>query len=115
MTQAIWYALRRVTDVAPLSTSKSGNSPCWPKEECRRIYGITNQLKSAIFDAEKQTIRRVLRHREDETIVLGEMQQMLEESTHAEESTQQHYGVMAHALENGYRRTLTSSYNTTNH
>ncbi|CAK8736829.1 hypothetical protein SODG_000542 [Sodalis praecaptivus] len=62
-------------------------------EECRRIYGITNQLKEAIFDAEKQTMRRILRHREDEAIVLGEMQRMLEEST------QEHYGVMTHALE----------------
>ncbi|WP_440866622.1 Rha family transcriptional regulator [Symbiopectobacterium purcellii] len=91
-TQAIWYALRRVTGVPSPQHFEIRQLPLLA-EECRRIYSITNTLKGAIFDAEKQTIRRVLRHREDEAIVLGEMQQMLEEST------QQHYGVMTHALE----------------
>ncbi|OIV47462.1 antirepressor [Sodalis sp. TME1] len=91
-TQAIWHALRRVTGVPSPQHFEIRQLPLLA-EECRRIYGITNQLKEAIFDAEKQTIRRILRHREDEAIVLGEMQRMLEEST------QQHYGVMTHALE----------------
>ncbi|MBG6240325.1 MAG: hypothetical protein EKE12_00170 [Candidatus Symbiopectobacterium sp. Clec_Harlan] len=91
-TQAIWHALRRVTGVPSPQHFEVRQLPLLA-EECRRIYGITNQLKDAIFDAEKQTLRRVLRHREDEAIVLGEMQRMLEEST------QQHYGVMTHALE----------------
>lgn len=91
-SNAIWYALRRVTGVPSPQHFEIRQLPLLA-EECRRIYGITNQLKGAIFDAEKQTIRRVLRHREDEAIVLGEMQQMFEETT------QQHYGVMTHALE----------------
>ncbi|WP_406706935.1 Bro-N domain-containing protein [Sodalis sp.] len=91
-TQAIWYALRRVTGAPSPQHFEIRQLPLLA-EECRRIYGITNTLKGAIFDAEKQTIRRVLRHREDEAIVLGKMQRMLEEST------QQHYGVMTHALE----------------
>lgn len=53
-------------------------------------------------------MRRILRHREDEAIVIAEMQRMLEEST-------QQHGVMIHALENGSRRTLTSYCNATNH
>lgn len=91
-TQAIWHALRRATGVPSPQHFEIRQLPLLA-EECRRIYSITNTLKGAIFDAEKQTIRRVLRHREDEAIVLSEMQHMLEEST------QQHYGVMTHALE----------------
>ncbi|MGX8939480.1 BRO-N domain-containing protein [Symbiopectobacterium sp. Eva_TO] len=91
-TQAIWYALRRVTGVPSPQHFEVRQLPLLA-EECRRIYGITNTLKGAIFDAEKQTMRRILRHREDEAIVLAEMQRMLEEST------QQHYCVMTHALE----------------
>ncbi|WP_252120399.1 Rha family phage regulatory protein [Symbiopectobacterium purcellii] len=91
-SNAIWYALRRVTGVTSPQHFEIRQLPLLA-EECRRIYSITNTLKGAIFDAEKETIRRVLRHREDEAIVLGEMQHMLEEST------QQHYGVMTHALE----------------
>ncbi len=91
-SNAIWYALRRVTGVPSPQHFEIRQLPLLA-EECRRIYGITNQLKGAIFDAEKQTMRRILRHREDEAIVLAEMQRMLEEST------QQHYGVMTHALE----------------
>ncbi|OIV46936.1 Rha family transcriptional regulator [Sodalis sp. TME1] len=91
-SNAIWHALRRVTGVPSPQHFEIRQLPLLA-EECRRIYGITNQLKEVIFDAEKQTLRRILRHREDEAIVLGEMQRMLEEST------QQHYGVITHALE----------------
>lgn len=91
-TQAIWHTLRRVTGVPSPQHFEIRQLPLLA-EECRRIYAITNQLKEAIFDAEKQTLRRILRHREDEAIVLAEMQRMLEEST------QEHYGVMTHALE----------------
>ncbi|MBG6243638.1 MAG: hypothetical protein EKE20_18450, partial [Candidatus Symbiopectobacterium sp. Dall1.0] len=69
-TQAIWYALRRVTGVPSPQHFDIRQIPLLA-EECRRIYSITNTLKGAIFDAEKQAIRRVLRHREDEAIVLG--------------------------------------------
>ncbi|MGL9751946.1 MAG: hypothetical protein ACR5LC_14610 [Symbiopectobacterium sp.] len=79
-SNAIWHALRRVTGIPSPQHLEVRQLPLLA-EECRRIYRITNTLKGAIFDAEKQTLRRVLPHREDEAIVLGEMQQMLEEST----------------------------------
>ncbi|MEN3257502.1 Bro-N domain-containing protein [Sodalis endosymbiont of Spalangia cameroni] len=91
-SNAIWHTLRRVTGVPSPQHFEIRQLPLLA-EECNRIYSITNQLKEAIFDAEKQTMRRILRHREDEAIVLGEMQRMLEEST------QEHYSVMTNALE----------------
>ncbi|WP_341538063.1 Rha family transcriptional regulator [Sodalis glossinidius] len=61
-SNTIWYALRRVTGVPSPQHFEIRQLPLLA-EECRRIYGITNQ-KEAIFDAEKQTMRRILRHRE---------------------------------------------------
>ncbi|WP_440863981.1 BRO-N domain-containing protein [Symbiopectobacterium purcellii] len=66
-SNAIWHALRRVTGVPSPQHFEIRQLPLLA-EEYRRIYSITNTLKGAIFDAEKQTIRRVLRHREDEAI-----------------------------------------------
>lgn len=84
-TQGIWYALRHATGVA--SPKHFGvNQIAIIAEECRRIYGITSKLKSAIFDAEKQAICRLLRHKEDVETVLREMQQLLEASTHEYDS-----------------------------
>jgi Rha family phage regulatory protein len=48
-TQAIWYALRRVTGVPSPQHFEIRQLPLLA-EECRRIYSITNQLKGAIFD-----------------------------------------------------------------
>ncbi|WP_334473547.1 hypothetical protein [Arsenophonus sp. PmNCSU2021_1] len=91
-TQGIWYALRHATGVAsPQHFEVSQISII--AEECRRIYGMTSTLKSAIFDAEKQVIRRLLRHKENVDTVLREMQQLLEASTH------EHDSVMSQSLE----------------
>lgn len=91
-TQGIWYALRHATGVASPQHFEV-NQISIIAEECRRIYGMTNTLKSAIFDAEKQVIRRLLRHKEDVETVLRDMQQLLEASTH------EHDSVMTHSLE----------------
>uniref|UniRef100_A0A3B0MGB4 Bro-N domain-containing protein n=1 Tax=Arsenophonus endosymbiont of Trialeurodes vaporariorum TaxID=235567 RepID=A0A3B0MGB4_9GAMM len=60
--QGIWYALRHATGVASPQHFEV-NQISIITEECRRIYGITNTLTSAIFDVEKQVIRRLLRHK----------------------------------------------------
>ncbi len=91
-TQGIWYALRDATGVASPQHFEV-NQIAIIAEECRRIYGMTNTLKSAIFDAEKQVIRRLLRHKENVETVLREMQQLLEASTH------EHDSVMSQSLE----------------
>lgn len=91
-TQGIWYALRHATGVASPQHFEV-NQIAIIAEECRRIYGITSTLKSAIFNVEKQVIRRLLRHKEDVETVLREMQQLLEAST------QEHNSVMTHSLE----------------
>ncbi|AWK13538.1 hypothetical protein SK355_08770 [Candidatus Fukatsuia symbiotica] len=56
-------------------------------EECCRIYALTNQLKKAIFEAEKQIIKRVLRHGENENVVLYEMKQLLDAVIQEENTT----------------------------
>ncbi|HGJ5877147.1 MAG TPA: hypothetical protein ACHBX0_13290 [Arsenophonus sp.] len=90
--QGIWYALRHATGVASPQHFEVNQLPIIA-EECRLIYGITNTLKSAIFDVEKQAIRRLLRHKEDTETVLREIQQLLEVNTY------EHYSVMTQLLE----------------
>ncbi|MGL9751472.1 MAG: BRO-N domain-containing protein [Symbiopectobacterium sp.] len=107
-THAIWYALRRVTGVPSPQHFEIRQLPLLA-EECRRIYGITNQLKSAIFDAEKQTIRRVLRHREDKAIYWAKCNRCLKRARSSITASWPMHS------KNGNRRTLTSSYNATNH
>ncbi|HGJ5876993.1 MAG TPA: hypothetical protein ACHBX0_12355 [Arsenophonus sp.] len=45
-------------------------------EEYRRIYYITESLRQIINDAEKQTITRILRKRENVDMVLVEIKQL---------------------------------------
>ncbi|MFS1583573.1 MAG: Bro-N domain-containing protein [Candidatus Arsenophonus phytopathogenicus] len=91
-TQGIWYALRHATGITSPQHFEV-NQIAIIAEECRRIYGMTNTLKSAIFDAEKQVIRRLLRHKDDAETVLREMHQLLEAITH------EHDSVMTQSLE----------------
>ncbi|MFS1582572.1 MAG: hypothetical protein ACL7AY_06705 [Candidatus Arsenophonus phytopathogenicus] len=91
-TQGIWYALLHATGVESPQNFEV-NQIAIIAEECRRIYSMTSTLKSAIFDAEKQAIRRLLRHKENVETVLREMQQLLEASTH------EHDSVMTQSLE----------------
>ncbi|MFV9998281.1 MAG: hypothetical protein AB8W37_12270 [Arsenophonus endosymbiont of Dermacentor nuttalli] len=52
------------------------------KRESRRIYYITESLRQIINDAEKQTIKRILRKRENIDMVLAEIRQLFEHFHH---------------------------------
>ncbi|WP_162505197.1 ORF6N domain-containing protein [Candidatus Arsenophonus triatominarum] len=78
-TQGIWYALRHATGVESPQNFEVNQIPIIAKE-CEKIYNFTNGVKEAIYEAEKQAVRRVLRKREDADKVLAEMKQLLEES-----------------------------------
>ncbi|WP_425340878.1 ORF6N domain-containing protein [Arsenophonus apicola] len=78
-TQGIWYALRHATGVESPQNFEVNQIPIIAKE-CEKIYNFTNGVKEAIYEAEKQAVRRVLRKREDANKVLAEMKQLLEES-----------------------------------
>ncbi|HGJ5884780.1 ORF6N domain-containing protein, partial [Arsenophonus sp.] len=78
-TQGIWYALRHATGVESPQNFEVNQIPIIAKE-CEKIYNFTNGVKEAIYEAEKQAVRRVLRKREDADKVLAEMEQLLEES-----------------------------------
>ncbi|HGJ5892442.1 MAG TPA: Bro-N domain-containing protein [Arsenophonus apicola] len=78
-TQGIWYALRHATGVESPQNFEVNQIPIIAKE-CEKIYNFTNGVKEAIYEAEKQAVRRVLRKREDAEKVLAEMKQLLKES-----------------------------------
>ncbi|HGJ5881065.1 MAG TPA: Bro-N domain-containing protein [Arsenophonus nasoniae] len=82
-TQGIWYALRHATGVESPQNFEVNQIPIIAKE-CEKIYNFTNGVKEAIYEAEKQAVRRVLRKREDADKVLAEMKQLLEESYQAQ-------------------------------
>ncbi|HGJ5854933.1 Bro-N domain-containing protein [Arsenophonus nasoniae] len=78
-TQGIWYALRHATGVESPQHFEVNQIPIIAKE-CEKIYNFTNGVKEAIYEAEKQAVRRVLRKREDADKVLAEIKQLFEES-----------------------------------
>ncbi|WP_334473534.1 BRO-N domain-containing protein [Arsenophonus sp. PmNCSU2021_1] len=75
-TQGIWYALRHATGVESPQNFEVNQIPIIAKE-CEKIYNFTNGVKEAIYEAEKQAVRQVLRKREDADKVLAEMKQLL--------------------------------------
>ncbi|WP_291970168.1 BRO family protein [Candidatus Symbiopectobacterium sp.] len=76
-TNAVYYALRDVTGTPSPMPFEVQHIPLLAKE-CRRIYYVTETLRETIHEAEKQTLKRILRKREDANTVLAEMKQLFE-------------------------------------
>ncbi|MGG2140861.1 BRO-N domain-containing protein [Symbiopectobacterium sp. RP] len=76
-TNAVYYALRDVTGTPSPMPFEVQHIPLLAKE-CRRIYYVTETLRETIHEAEKQTLKRILRKREDSNTVLSEMKQLFE-------------------------------------
>ncbi|MGL9751790.1 MAG: hypothetical protein ACR5LC_13205 [Symbiopectobacterium sp.] len=72
-------------------------------KECRRIYYVTETLRETIHEAEKQTLKRILRKREDANTVLAEMKQLLSATTASSN------GALPIALTTGTKTTLNIS------
>ncbi|MGL9724806.1 BRO-N domain-containing protein [Sodalis sp. (in: enterobacteria)] len=78
-TNAVYYSLRDVTGTPSPMRFETQHIPLLA-EECRRIYYATEALRKLTLEAEKQTLKRILRKREDVQTVLAEIQQLFESS-----------------------------------
>lgn len=76
-TNAVYYALRDVTGTPSPMPFEAQHIPLLA-EECRRIYYVTETLRETIHEAEKQTLKRILRKREDVHTVLADIQRLFE-------------------------------------
>lgn len=69
----VWHALRRATGV-PSPEEFTVDDLKALTEECRRIIQITSEAGDMIARIERETVRRIVRHREDCEMVLSELQ-----------------------------------------
>ncbi|EIP3426178.1 hypothetical protein LSE82_005041 [Salmonella enterica] len=69
----VWHALRRATGVPSPELFTVDDLPAIT-EECRRIIQITSEAGEMIGRIEREAVRRIVRHREDCEMVLGELQ-----------------------------------------
>lgn len=99
-TRAVWLALREVTGTPSPERFQIEHIPLMA-DECRRIYYITETLRQIINDAEKQTIKRLLRKRENIDTVLAEIKQLFEHFHH------QQIGIITARTDHWYEGELT--------
>ncbi|WP_334468661.1 Rha family transcriptional regulator [Arsenophonus sp. PmNCSU2021_1] len=103
-SNAVWLALREVTGTPSPERFQVEHIPLMA-DECRRIYYITESLRQIINDAEKQTIKRLLRKRENIDTVLAEIKQIFEQFHHQQigiitaRTDQWYEGELTHFLE----------------
>ncbi|WP_063655439.1 Rha family transcriptional regulator [Candidatus Arsenophonus triatominarum] len=103
-SNAVWLALREVTGTPSPERFQVAHIPLMA-DECRRIYYITETLRQIINDAEKQTIKRLLRKRENIDTVLAEIKQLFEHFHHEQigiittRTDQWYEGELTHFLE----------------
>ncbi|CRL45081.1 hypothetical protein SGGMMB4_02599 [Sodalis glossinidius str. 'morsitans'] len=76
-TNAVYYSLRDVTGTPSPMPFEAQHIPLLA-EECRCIYYVTEPLRETIHEAEKQTLKRILRKREDVHTVLADIQRLFE-------------------------------------
>ncbi|QBY45409.1 BRO family protein [Arsenophonus nasoniae] len=104
LSNAVWLALREVTGTPSPERFQVEHIPLMA-DECRRIYYITEALRQIINDAEKQTIKRILRKRENIDTVLAEIKQLFEQFHHQQiaiitaRTDQWYEGELTHFLE----------------
>ncbi|WGM00540.1 BRO-N domain-containing protein [Arsenophonus nasoniae] len=99
-SNAVWLALREVTGTPSPERFQVEHIPLMA-DECRRIYYITETLRQIINDAEKQTIKRLLRKRENIDTVLAEIKQLFEHFHH------QQIGIITARTDHWYEGELT--------
>lgn len=69
----VWHALRRAAGVPSPELFTVDDLPALT-EECRRIIQITSEAGEMIGRIEREAVRRIVRHRKDCEMVLGELQ-----------------------------------------
>ncbi|KAF0754813.1 hypothetical protein E3U36_04645 [Arsenophonus endosymbiont of Aphis craccivora] len=99
-SNAVWLALREVTGTPSPERFQVAHITLMA-DECRRIYYITESLRQIINDAEKHTIKRLLRKRENIDTVLAEIKQLFEQFHH------QQIGLITARTDHWYESELT--------
>lgn len=69
----VWHELRRAAGVPSPEEFTVDDLPALT-QECRRIIQITSEAGEMISRIERETVRRIVRHREDCDKVLAELQ-----------------------------------------
>ncbi|WP_063657404.1 Rha family transcriptional regulator [Candidatus Arsenophonus triatominarum] len=77
---AIWYALREVTGIPSPYPMEVRLVPSIATE-CERIWHVTEELQDKIADAEKTSIKRIIRKRENADKVIAEIETLLSQAT----------------------------------
>ncbi|WP_243466298.1 BRO-N domain-containing protein [Sodalis glossinidius] len=82
-SNGIWYALREVTGIPSPQLMEVRHIPHIARE-CERIWAVIERLQSAmVVEAERRTIRQLVRKRENVDSVMGEIDSLLIESNHS--------------------------------
>ncbi|MEN3259946.1 BRO family protein [Sodalis endosymbiont of Spalangia cameroni] len=79
-SNGIWYALREVTGIASPQPMEVRHIPHIARE-CERIWAVIERLQSAMVEAERRTIRQLVRKRENVDSVMGEIDSLLIEAS----------------------------------
>ncbi|MEN3257485.1 BRO family protein [Sodalis endosymbiont of Spalangia cameroni] len=79
-SNGIWYALREVTGIASPQPMEVRHIPHIARE-CERIWAVIERLQSAMVEAERRTIRQLVRKRENVDSVMGEIDSLLLEAS----------------------------------
>lgn len=77
---SIWYALREVTGIPSPQPMEVRHIPHIARE-CERIWAVIERLQSAMVEAERRTIRQLVRKRENVDSVMGEIDSLLTEAS----------------------------------
>ncbi|MBG6243604.1 MAG: hypothetical protein EKE20_18265, partial [Candidatus Symbiopectobacterium sp. Dall1.0] len=76
----IWYALREATGIPSPQPMEVRHIPNIARE-CERIWAVIERLQSAIVEAERRTIRQLVRKRENVDSVMSEIDNLLTETS----------------------------------
>ncbi|MFT4466318.1 MAG: hypothetical protein ACMX3H_19425, partial [Sodalis sp. (in: enterobacteria)] len=79
-SNGIWYAQREVTGLPSPQPMEVRHIPHIARE-CERIWAVIERLQSAMVEAERRTIRQLVRKRENVDSVMGEIDSLLLEAS----------------------------------
>lgn len=79
-SNGIWYALREVTGIPSPQPMEVRHIPHIARE-CERIWAVIERLQSAMVEAERRTIRQLVRKRENVDSVMSEIDSLLTEAS----------------------------------
>ncbi|WP_074012051.1 Bro-N domain-containing protein [Candidatus Sodalis sp. SoCistrobi] len=79
-SNGIWYALREVTGIPSPQPMEVRHIPHIARE-CERIWAVIERLQSAMVEAERRTIRQLVRKRENVDSVMGKIDSLLTEAS----------------------------------